>query len=327
MALRNQKWQEEMMVGKKLFVAIACFLWLTTATYAAPKVVASIAPLHSLTAGVMEGIGTPDLLVQGVASPHDYSLRPSDARKLANADLVFWVGPDLEGFLEKTLHSNKMASVTLIDKVTVRLPAREGGVWDEHAHHDHDDHKHDDHKHDDHHHHHVSIDSHIWLDPINAQSIVTAIEKELIRIDASNAEKYRKNADSLRRDLAQLDRDLAQLLAQDGKKPFIVFHDAFQYFEKRYGLSGAGSITVNPEQKPSAKRLLELRERVKTSGAHCVFAEPQFDDGLVGSITEGHDVKRATLDPLGATGPLGSTAYFSMMRSLADHMHRCLSGT
>lgn len=299
---------------KKILVAAVSMLCLTATAYAAPKVMVSIAPLHSLASGVMEGVGTPELLVRGASSPHDYALRPSEARKLAEADVVFWVGPVLEGFMEKTLRTNEAASAPLIGEMAVRLAPREGGVWEGHAHHDHDGH-----------HHHADIDPHVWLDPRNAQAMVSGMEKTLIRVDPDNAEKYRQNAARVRSELAELDEALKQTLKNDSAAAFIVFHDAFQYFEKRYGLNGAGAITVNPEQKPSAKRLVELRERIRSSGVRCVFAEPQFNDGLVRSIIEGSDARRATLDPLGSSEPSDRNAYFSMMRTLAGEMHRCLS--
>lgn len=293
---------------------MALFL-LPAQIVAKPSVVASIMPVHSLVAGVMDGVSTPDLLLPKASSPHDFALRPSDAKKLNEADVVFWIGPALEGFMEKTLlvnPTNPGKSVTLIDLATVRLLPREGGVWEKH---DHDG---------EHEHERMVIDPHIWLDPVNAQAMVTAIENALIKVDAVHAMQYQNNAATLRKKLQALDEELATLLANDKKTPFIVFHDAFQYFEKRYGLNGAGAITVNPEQKPSAKRLNELRARVQKSGVRCIFAEPQFNDGLINSIVEGSQAKRGTLDPLGADETTGQDAYFLMMRHLAQTAHLCL---
>ncbi len=306
----------------KLSLLAVAFL-LSAQVCAQPKVAVSIMPVHSLVAGVMDGVATPDLLLPGGASPHTFTLRPSDAKMISQADIVFWVGPTLEGFMKKTLAASKAKSVALIDSVGARLPPREGGVWDEHEHGD--DHGHDHHGDHDDDHGHAAVDPHIWLDPVNAQAMVGAIEKALVEADAVHAARYQRNAAALREKLQALDKELAALLAHDGKASFIVFHDAFQYFEKRYGLSGAGSITVNPEQKPSAKRLVALRERVQKSNARCVFAEPQFNDGLLNSLIEGSQAKRGTLDPLGTREQPGKDAYFLTMRHLAQAAHLCLS--
>jgi ABC-type Zn2+ transport system, periplasmic component/surface adhesin len=296
----------------KSFIVIVVFL-LSLPVCAAPKVVVSIAPLHSLAMGVMDGVVEPDLLLQGNVSPHNFALRPSDVKKISEADLVFWVGVTMEGFMEKTLTASKAKSVALTDSLAVRLPPRVGGAWEAH---DHDD---------DEHHNHDALDPHVWLDPTNAQAMVTVMEKTLIAADAEHAAQYRRNATAVRERLQALDQELTILLANDQQAPFIVFHDAFQYFEKRYHLHGIGSITVNSEQKPSAKRLIELRERIRESGVRCVFAEPQFGDGLINSVTEGSTVRRGTLDPLGMNEAPGKNAYFSMMRHLAQAAHLCLS--
>ncbi|MCL2310590.1 MAG: zinc ABC transporter substrate-binding protein [Proteobacteria bacterium] len=288
---------------------------------AAPKVVVSIAPLHSLVAGVMEGIGAPTLLLKGMASPHDYALRPSDAAMLADADIVFWIGTPLEGFLEKPLWASKTRNVALIGAPDVRFyPAREGGVW-----------KGDDHAHEEHCRGETSInpcvwaDPHIWLDPANAANMTDAIARELSKFDAENSKRYAANAAALRQRLTTLDHEIEQMLAPVKRAPFIVFHDGYQYFEKRYGLNGVGAITVNPEQKPSAQRLRALRDKVRQSGVVCVFAEPQYSDGLVKSIVEGTTARYSIWDPLGSRIAPGRDAYFLMMRQLAESGRRCLN--
>jgi zinc transport system substrate-binding protein len=286
---------------------------------APPKVVVSIAPLHSLVAGVMEGVGTPALLLKGTASPHDYALRPSDAAMLTEADIVFWIGASLEGFLEKPLRTNKTKHVALIEAVSVRYPVRKGGVWgdDGHAH----NHAHHAHGHD---HRHASVDPHVWLDPINAGDMVDAIAHELSTLDAENSKRYAANASALRQRLTALDREIETMLTPVKHAPFIVFHDGYQYFEKRYGLKGVGTMMVNPEQKPSAQRLRALRDKVQKSGVVCVFAEPQYSDGLVKSIVEGTTARSSTWDPLGSSVVSGGEAYFLTMRQMGESGRRCL---
>ncbi|MDR2709738.1 MAG: zinc ABC transporter substrate-binding protein [Burkholderiales bacterium] len=284
--------------------------WSLLAQAAPLKVVVSIEPAHALVAGVMEGIGTPALLLKGAASPHDYALRPSDAQALANADIVFWIGAPLEGFLEKPLKVNKARQVALMDVVSVRYPAREGGVWEDDGH--------------DHGHSETSIDPHVWLDPANARDMVDAIALALSALDAENSKRYEAKAQALRQRLTALDREIESTLTPVKRAPFIVFHDGYQYFEKRYGLNGVGAITVNPEQKPSAQRLQALRDKVRQNGVACVFAEPQYNDGLVKSIVEGTSAGYSVLDPLGSQIAPGVDAYFVMMRQLGENARRCL---
>ncbi|MGF1612015.1 MAG: zinc ABC transporter substrate-binding protein [Kiloniellales bacterium] len=349
----------------------ALFAGTATAAAEAPKVVVSIKPLHSLVAGVMGDLGEPFLLVQGAGSPHSYSLRPSEARALENADLVVWVGPGLESFLEKPLGAlaGKARIVELAEAEGVTLrDTREGGAWeahdheehghgehghgahaegehahDEHAHdqHAHDEHAHDGHAHDghaeaaheehhaEHHgeHEHGAHDMHVWLDPGNAAAVVRAIRAALSELDPRNAARYGDNATALEAKIAALDGELAQSLAAVKERPFVVFHDAYQYFERHYGLNGVGSITLEPDQAPGARRLAELRHRIEELDAACVFSEPQFEPALVETLTEGLAVKTGVLDPLGAALPAGEAAYFTLMRDLADSLVTCLEAS
>jgi zinc transport system substrate-binding protein len=303
----------------RFFVALAVLWGASCGLFAAtPKVVVSIAPLHSLVAGVMEGVGTPTLLLKGTASPHDYALRPSDAAALADADIVFWIGASLEDFLEKPLRTNKTRHVALMETVNVRHPARKGGVWgdDNHAHGHAHHHRHNE----------TSSDPHVWLDPVNAGDMVEAVARALSALDVENSKRYETNASALRQRLTALDHEIEQMLTPVKRAPFIVFHDGYQYFEKRYDLNGVGAITVNPEQKPSAQRLRALRDKVRKSGVACVFAEPQYSDGLVKSIVEGTAARYSIWDPLGSHISPGVDAYFLMMRQLRENGRRCLSG-
>jgi zinc transport system substrate-binding protein len=306
----------------RLAIALLLFLLCTGLRPAAgdsPRVVASIKPVHSLVAGVMAGVGAPALLVPGNASPHVYSLKPSDAKRLDGAKLVFWVGPIYETFLSKPLAAvaTKARVVTLAETpgVTV-LPAREGGVWGSHAKAHAHQHKAGDA--------HADDDGHLWLDPANGKAIVAAAATELARADPANAARYEANAARLSQELDALDGRLAAILAPAAGRPYIVFHDAYQYLERRYGLAGAGSITVSPEQKPGARRVKEIRDRIARAGAVCVFTEPQFEPALARSIAVDTDVRSGVLDPLGAAVPEGPDLYSKMMEALATSLASCL---
>lgn len=308
---------------------------------AAPDVVVSIKPIHSLVAAIMRGVGEPQLIVDGAASPHTYNLRPSNARKLEKADVVFWVGPGLEAFLEKPLEAlaSKATVVELEDaKGLEKLPFREGGPFEAHDHGDeghdaHDGHAEEEGAHDHGHDHaeghgdhdHGAYDTHLWLDPANAKAMAQTIETALIAADAGNAATYQANTKKLIDDLNALDAELKETVEPVKDKPFIVFHDAYQYFEHRYGVKTAGSITVSPETLPGADRVKQMQEKVRQLGATCVFAEPQFEPKLISVITEGTAAKSATLDPEAATLEPGPDLYFKLMRGIAGSLKDCLS--
>jgi len=294
-------------------ILISIFLETTMAFAKAngPAVVVSIKPIHSLVAGVMEGIAQPTLLVAGGGSPHGYVLRPSEARALANADLVIWVGHTLETFLEKPLGtlSKKARTIEVLDLLPGDLlPARSGGQWDE--------------QHDELHHGHEAGDAnpHVWLNPRLATKIVVQTAQVLSDIDPENSIRYKENASHLQQKLEQLDKTLTAKLAPVQALPYIVFHDAYQYFEDAYQLNPVGSLTVNPERKPGAKRILEIRKKIQQSGALCVFSEPQFEPRLIVTLTEGTDVRTGVLDPLGTDLPVGTESYFLLMNNLADSL-------
>lgn len=296
----------------------ALFVVLAPAAHATPKVVASFYPIHSLAAGVMAGIGTPTLLVRGASEPHDYALKPSDAKALQSADVIFWVGPHLETFLNRLLRSVKRdASVVQLAKVQgiVLLKNREGGVWESDEGHGYKGHGNDE----------DELDMHIWLDPRNAQAMVVAIVEALAAKDPVNAAKYQENGAVMIARLKALDDALAAELKPVAGVPFVVFHDAYQYFDTRYGLNAVGSITVLPEQKPSAKRLREIRAKISTLNARCVFGEPQVKPGFVAAVVEGLNVKVSTLDPLESGADPGPNAYFDSMRRLGDATVGCLA--
>jgi len=299
--------------------AAAAFLGLNTAA-AEPRVVASVPPIHALVAGVMKDVGKPTLIVRGVGSAHTYSLHPSEARALSEADIVFWVGPIYERFLEKPLATlaakARRIELDWAPGVTL-LPVREGGTWehDDTSGHDHGQEDAPDLS---------EMDGHMFLDPENAKAIVRAAVTTLSEVDPANAPRYTANGDQTIARLGALDAELRAILAPVKDKPFIVFHDAYQYFERRYDLNAVGSITVSPERPPGAQRLQRLRRKIADLGTTCVFAEPQFEPALVQIVVEGANAKTGILDPLGADVIPGPDAYFATMRTLARSLADCL---
>ena len=453
------------------------FLFTSTAASTADvNVVASIKPVHSLVASVMQGVSEPSLLVKGAGSPHTYSLKPSQAKELQAADIVFWMSHDLEAFLENSIESiaKNAKAVSLMDSHgLIKLNFREGGAFDahDHGHDDHGDDKHDDHghdkhaehgdhafewagvfdlsagtyewsfakvggeyadpamkmvilqagdieeseelaenlldaknleakenndslvakekayslnldetrevtkfavkiskdgkyafftehmpfefeadehffkdsegknvepiaqipdvgHHDEHAHHdehgHDEVDPHVWLDPQNAKSLVHEIEEHLAKIDPSNAAKYEANAKAVMKKLDALTKEIEADLKPIRDRGYVVFHDAYQYFEKRFGVSAVGSITVSPEVLPGAERVAELRDKVKSLNASCVFSEPQFEPKLVKTITENTAAGTGVLDPLGANVKDGPELYFTLIRNMAKSLKDCL---
>ena len=307
------------------------FLFTSTAVATADvKVVASIKPVHSLVASVMQGVSEPSLLVKGAGSPHTYSLKPSQAKELQAADIVFWMSHDLEAFLENSIESiaKNAKVVSLMDSHgLMKLNFRKGGAFDahDHGHDDHGDDKHDDHGHDKHDDHgHDEVDPHVWLDPQNAKSLVHEIEEHLAKIDPSNAAKYEANAKAVMKKLDALTKEIEADLKPIRERGYVVFHDAYQYFEKRFGVSAVGSITVSPEVLPGAERVSELRDKVKSLNASCVFSEPQFEPKLVKTITENTDASTGVLDPLGTNIKDGPELYFTLIRNMAKSLKDCL---
>ncbi len=332
-----------------------------------PAVAVTIKPAHSLVAMVMDGIGVPDLIVTGAGSPHGQSLKPSQARTLQRADLVFWIGADLERFLADPIANlaNEARVVALSAVPGLRLlPVREAGPMGlsgdghdeahEHTHgddahheaHEHTD-SHDDHDeahehgdgdddHDDAHmqasgpahrdHEHAGFDTHVWLDPENAKLMIGAIAGALAAADPGRAGRYRDNARVARARLDALASDLDGLLAPVKGRPYMVFHDAYRYFEERFGLPVAGAILVNPEILPGARRIAALKERIRSLGAVCVFSEPQFQTALVDVLVEGTGAKVGVLDPIGARIAAGPDHYAAMMQTMAHAFRDCLSG-
>lgn len=277
---------------KALTILVIC-LW-RSAAWADVPVVASVKPLQALAAAVMEGAGSPEVIVRGAASAHTHTLRPSDARLLNDAAVVFWVGPQFEAFLARPLEAlaGKARIVALAGAPGLRL---------------------------------FGIDGHIWLDPGNAKIMGSVMAEELAGADPANASRYRANAASLAARIDTLDARLASQLAPVKDKPFFVFHDAYQYFAAHYGLAVRGHVTANPERPAGARHLQELKAEIAALPGACVFAEPQFEPKLIGALTAGTTARRGVLDPEGSALAPGAELYFNLMRDLAGNLIGCLS--
>ena len=328
-----------------LILSILSVLTFFTPVNAEVKVVTSIKPLHSLASYLMDGVGKPDLIVDGYASPHGFSMKPSHAKMLQNADLIFWVGEDLESFLEKPLSSiaKKAEKIELMEiKGLNVLKFRERNIFDEHDHDDHDDHgkkeEHDDHddhddhgkkeEHDDHDDHddheghaHGEYDPHIWLDPMNAKVILNEMVEHLIENDPKNEAKYKSNLDKALKDVDKLTIDVMTELSNSVSS--IVFHDAYQYFEKRFNVNILGAFTVNTDVMPGAEQLAEIREIIEHDKVACVFSEPQFNPDIIKAVAKDMNIKTGVVDPLGATLDPGKDLYFKLIRNMSASFKGC----
>jgi len=311
----------------------------------APRVATDIAPVHALVSIVMDGVGSPDLTIPPGATPHSYAMRPSEARALAGADLVVWVGPALTPWLDEPIETLAGGAVhlTLQDSAgTEVLENRSGVAFEAHehahgeynmdGHDDHDDHAdhaadsdHDAHMDQDDHAAEGGIDPHMWLDPVNASFWLGTIAESLAQIDPDHGDTYRANAAKGQADLAALTATLETELAPLQGKPFVVFHDAYHYFEARFGTEASAAISLSDGAAPSAARLTELRHVIEDANAVCIFTEPQFNPGLVAALDGDGRLKTAALDPLGAGLTLGATLYPELIQSLAASFVECLS--
>ena len=312
-----------------IFTLTAALFLVLTPLKAEISVVTSIKPLHSLTSYIMEGVGEPELIIDGVASPHNFQIKPSHAKMLQNADLVIWIGEDLESFLPTALKSIPKDAVVfeLLDQSGLKkLKFREKNIFEGHDDHGHDEHAkkeddHDDHGHDDHGHGHGSFDPHIWLDPANAKVIVKKITNQLSKIDKDNASTYKANSKKVIKDLDGLIKEVKNEINKDAS--FVVFHDAYQYFEKRFGLNVIGALTVNPDVMPGAEQLSEIREVIEHEKAKCIFSEPQFNPNIINSIASDTGVKTGVLDPLGANIDKGKGMYFQLIKDMSGSLKEC----
>ena len=309
---------------KKIPVILSILSLLTSfsSANADTKVVASIKPIHSLASYLMDGIGKPGLIVDGYASPHGFALKPSHAKMLQEADIIFWVGEDLENFLEKPLKSvaKKAEKIELLEiKGLNKLKFRERNIFEGHEDHGHKEDGHDDHGHEGHAH--GEFAPHIWLDPMNAKVILKEMTEHLIENDQKNASKYKDNLNKALKDLDKLNKKIKSDLNKDFKS--IVFHDAYQYFEKRYNVNVLGAFTVNTDVLPGAEQLSEIREIIEHDKVTCIFSEPQFNPDIIITVAKDMDIKTGVLDPLGATLNPGKDLYFNLIRNMSKSFKSC----
>ena len=273
----------------------------------AVTVLTSIKPIQMITTELTEGVTAPDVLLQNNASPHDYALRPSDVQKVAAADLVIWYGHDLEPFLEKVV-TDRGNTLTLSQIPGLSL--REFGS--EHSH-DHDGHDHGTH------------DPHFWLGVETVQQVANAIAHKLAEVDPVHADTYANNLKKFEVKLNATDSEIKQQLAPVKDKGYFVFHDAYGYFEERYGLNQMGHFTVSPDRKPGAKTLIRIRKTLGTGDVACVFSEPQFTPAVIESVMRGSDVRSGVLDPLGSEVEVKSGSYFEFLKGMSTSFSQCLS--
>ncbi|MEM7252575.1 MAG: zinc ABC transporter substrate-binding protein [Pseudomonadota bacterium] len=287
---------------------------------AAPNVVVSIAPLHSLVSAILEGVAEPALLMRGQQSPHTHRLRPSQVRAIYGADLVFWIGPGLESGLARYLRERpprEAISLAAIPEVRL-LQARRGGLWPDTEGPDLD----------------VSnrgvanqpnIDPHLWLDPQNAIVWAQAIAARLIAIDPNNRDRYEANLGALQNELWQTESQVINALKAADHQTFLVIHDSYQYFEKRFGIPAAGALLVGDQHQPGARRVGMLRAQLEQSGAACIAFQPQFSERLVETIAEGFTVNTARVDPLGSHLEPGRQFYAELLTDIAKRLAQCLT--
>ena len=311
-----------------LFSAIFGLLLSGTASANVPKVVTDIPITHSLVTRVMAGIGMPDLIVDRGASPHEYSLRPSNAASLEVADLVFWISNGLTPWLDDALNTlaRNAKVIELMDaKGATVLSFREGATFETHSHqHKQDEDGHDEHKHDEDEHATGNVDPHGWLDPYNGRIWLDVIATALSKIDLTNSDIYFANATQAKADIDTVISELEATLAEFRGTNFIVYHDAYQYFEKRFDVLAAGSISLGDVSDPSPARIAEVRKKVEELGIICVFSEPQFNPELVATVVDGSNAKARVIDPFGTRLTLGADFYLNLLRDIAQTMASCL---
>ena len=321
---------EKIMSRKLVSFATIAALVGSTGIADTPNVAVDIAPLHSLVSRVMAGIEGPKLIIQAGASPHEYQLRPSEAKALQDASLVFWMGEGLTPWMKNAVEtlSKNAKKVTLLEvRETNLLEFRENALFEKHDHDDHDKKDdHDDHdKKDDHDDHgHGAHDPHAWLSLENAKTWLNLIAAELSTADPENAGTYFANAASGRMEIDSLAIEINEILDPVRGKSFVVFHDAYQYFEKSFDFPSAGAISLSDASDPSPSRVAKIQGRVKNEKVTCVLAEPQFTPGNVDTVLSGTDAKTGIIDPLGSELELGPELYSHLMRNIAKTLAGCL---
>ncbi|MBD1575846.1 zinc ABC transporter substrate-binding protein ZnuA [Vibrio sp. S11_S32] len=283
-------------------------------------VVTSIKPLQLITQELTLGVTDTQVLLNATASPHDYALRPSDMRKIKDADLFIWVGPGLESFLESALEGNtNTLQLDQSDQITKLKYGEEG----DHDHADHDHAAHEDH--DDGHHHHGGYNPHLWLGPQQAQQMAKVISDKLMALDPEHKATYQKNYQAFVTHLSATISGIKQQLAPVKSHGYYVFHDAYSYYENYFGLNNLGHFTVSPDRRPGAKTLITIRTALQSDKAYCVFSEPQFTPAVIDSVTRGTNVKHGSLDPLATDYPVKPGSYFTFLQDLGHSFSTCLT--
>ena len=324
------------------------------------KVVTTIKPLHSLISRIMETRGEPQLIIEGTNNPHTFVFKPSHAKMIEEADIVFWIGEDLEAFMEKPLNSlaKNAKKIAFMDSDSIeKLKFREVNIFDDHddhghhdddhdghedeheGHDDHDDHGHKDDDHDDHDdhdghedehddhaghhdgHNHGEFDAHIWLDPENAKEMVKIIRDELIKIDPEGQRQYSVNAAGATLELDNLINNVEKELSKDIS--YIVFHDAYQYFETRFGVKSAGALTLNPDVLPGAKQIADIQDLINDKGIKCIFSEPQYNPKIIETLGNDMNISTGVMDPLGAYIEAGPSMYSELINEIANSIKNC----
>ena len=338
-------------IKKSIFIILVPLFFSFNAR-AEVNVVTTIKPLHSLISSVMEGVGKPSLIIEGTNNPHTFVFKPSHAEMIENADIIFWIGEDLEAFMEKPLESlaKNAKTISFMDLASIeKLKFREQNIFDDHdehdGHDDHDDHGHKDDDHDDHDdhdghddehdghddhddhaghhdgHNHGEFDAHIWLDPANAKEMVLEISHELSELDPSNKSKYEDNASKTIVALDKLIEEVDKSLSKDIS--YIVFHDAYQYFEKRFGVIPAGALTLNPDVLPGAKQIADIQDVINDKGIKCIFSEPQYNPKIIETLGNDMNISTGVMDPLGAYIDAGPSMYSDLINQIANSIKDC----
>ena len=297
-----------------VFVAFVASFLLIGSAQAEVKVLTSIKPLQLIAAAVQDGVAIPEVLLPPGASPHNYALRPSDVRKVQSVDLLYWVGPSMEGFLPRVLNGRTLPSVAVQDLPGMKL---RHFAEDSHSHAEEaDDHDHD--------HRPGTLDAHLWLSPVNARVIADKMAADLSAADPANAERYQSNAKAFDERLDALDLRLKKRLASVEGKPYFVFHEAFDYFEDAYGLKHTGVFSVAAEVQPGAQHVAAMRKPLQEVGKTSVFSEPPLRPRLAETLVAGLPVKLAELDALGGYTPATAQGYEQVLEKLGNDLAGCL---
>ena len=302
-------------IKKSIFLTLV-FSLISISVRADVNVVTTIKPLHSLISNVMKGVGEPSLIIEGTSNPHNFVLKPSHAKLLQDADIIFWIGEDLEAFMEKPLSSlaKDTKKISFMELGSIKkLKFRENNIFD---HDDHDDHEdHDEHNH-------GEFDAHLWLDPVNAKKMVLEISHELSELDPTNKNSYKANADKTIEVLDRLIEEVNRSLSKDIS--YVVFHDAYQYFEQRFEVTSAGALTLNPDVLPGAKQIVDIQNLIKKKNIKCIFSEPQYNPKIIETLANDTNTSTGIMDPLGAYMDKGPSMYSKLIIGIVDSIKNCI---